>query len=538
MAFYQGTEGDDALTGKAPDDVFDGKGGDDVIVGNGGIDRVIYTHNFEDYTITYDPATRQYTVMDETPGRDGTDLVRAVEEFSFLDGLKTWGELVPHQGDGVVLRGDATGNFLEGGTGLDKLFGNDGNDGLDGKGADDSLNGGNGNDILVPGGGDDVVEGGAGDLDRVIFPHNFDDYTISYDPGTHQYTVMDETPDRDGTDLVRGVEEFSFLDGMRTWGEVVPHQGDGVVRRGDATDNFLEGGTGLDKLYGNDGHDGLDAKGGDDYLSGGNGTDILVPGGGDDVVEGGGGDLDRVIFPHNFDDYTISYDPDTHQYTVMDETPGRDGTDLVRGVEEFSFLDGMRTWGEVVPHQGDGLVLRDDAASNFLQGGTGLDKLYGLDGNDGMEGRGADDFLAGGNGDDMMFGGTGDDTLVGGAGNDTLSGGEGVDQLQGQSGSDTFVFDAPLWGDMDIVADFATAFDTFRLHSAVFSALSPGGLDANAFQSAASTVALTTEARILFDTASGNLYYDSDGMGGVDAVAFATVAGLSGSLTHNDFIVS
>jgi hypothetical protein len=44
---------------------------------------------------------------------------------------------------------------------------------------------------------------------------------------------------------------------------------------------------------------------------------------------------------------------------------------------------------------------------------------------------------------------------------------------------------------------------------------------------------------VLFDTASGNLYYDADGMGGTAAIAFANVnlSALVGSITHADFFI-
>ena len=66
-------------------------------------------------------------------------------------------------------------------------------------------------------------------------------------------------------------------------------------------------------------------------------------------------------------------------------------------------------------------------------GGTGNDKLVGLDGND------------------VFNGGDGVDTIRGGGGNDTLTGGSGVDEMAGGAGDDVFYVDNAL----DIVIEQA-----------------------------------------------------------------------------------
>jgi len=43
--------------------------------------------------------------------------------------------------------------------------------------------------------------------------------------------------------------------------------------------------------------------------------------------------------------------------------------------------------------------------------------------------------------------------------------------------------------------------------------------------------------RILFDAASKSLYYDADGLGGVDAIMFATIDTLKGVIDHTDFLI-
>ena len=70
------------------------------------------------------------------------------------------------------------------------------------------------------------------------------------------------------------------------------------------------------------------------------------------------------------------------------------------------------------------------------------DMLYGGDGDDILFGQGGNDILHGGNDDDMLYGGSGDDTLYGDAGDDYLDGGDGNDLLYGGTGMDILRFDA------------------------------------------------------------------------------------------------
>lgn len=76
---------------------------------------------------------------------------------------------------------------------------------------------------------------------------------------------------------------------------------------------------------------------------------------------------------------------------------------------------------------GEGIVLGDFAAGDFLIG-TSQSEAF--------DGRGGDDEIFAGDGHDRLFGGAGNDTLEGGAGNDTLEGGAGADELIGGMGVD------------------------------------------------------------------------------------------------------
>uniref|UniRef100_UPI00193E7DC2 hypothetical protein n=1 Tax=Acidovorax sp. ST3 TaxID=2219062 RepID=UPI00193E7DC2 len=103
---------------------------------------------------------------------------------------------------------------------------------------------------------------------------------------------------------------------------------------------------------------------------------------------------------------------------------------------------------------------------------------------------------------------------------------------------DTFVFDTALnpGSNVDRIADFSVVDDTIWLDNAVFSALgAPGALDAAAFH--VGTAAHDADDRIIYDTDSGVLSYDTDGSGQGAAVQFAQLSAHL-NLSAADFMVT
>ncbi len=137
----------------------------------------------------------------------------------------------------------------------------------------------------------------------------------------------------------------------------------------------------------------------------------------------------------------------------------------------------------------------------------------------------------------VLNGGGGNDTLSGLAGNDTLNGGTGNDVLTGGAGNDTFIFNsAPGAANVDSISDFSVVHDSIHLDDAVFVGLATGTLAANAFAANATGFAATPSDRIIYETDTGALFFDSDGVGGAARVQFATLTpGLA--LTSSDFFV-
>ena len=151
-------------------------------------------------------------------------------------------------------------------------------------------------------------------------------------------------------------------------------------------------------------------------------------------------------------------------------------------------------------------------------------------------GFGNDTINVNGDGADTVFSGAGDDTIHHfGSGPSVLDGGAGKDILNGGAGKDSFIFStALLRTNVDRVGDFNHAQDTIRLDNAVFTGLSGGALPPSAF--VLGTRATDPEDRIIYNRATGNLYFDADGADGAAAVRFAVIVNKA-ALDASDFFV-
>jgi len=176
---------------------------------------------------------------------------------------------------------------------------------------------------------------------------------------------------------------------------------------------------------------------------------------------------------------------------------------------------------------GSGGGLRPNPGPLFLSGGAGDDRLN--------SGRG-DDLLDGGAGNDRLIANEGNDRLLGGVGNDDLNGGEGNDTLTGGAGNDTFLFStAPSSANQDEITDFIHTSDKLSFSRAVFSGFgSQTLLTAGQFASGAGLIAATTtNQRFLYDSTSGILRFDRDGMGFLPALDVAVLSGSPTLLPSN-----
>jgi Ca2+-binding RTX toxin-like protein len=261
----------------------------------------------------------------------------------------------------------------------------------------------------------------------------------------------------------------------------------------------LIGGNGIDRLFGGVANDTM-------YSAGGN--DILIGGAGADALDGGAG--------FDYASYIYATAGVTARFDRPDINTGEAAGDSYNGVE-----------GLVGSNYNDTLV--GDGAANTLQGQAGNDTLYGQAGNDKLYGQAGNDKLYGQAGDDKLYGQAGNDLLIGGAGNDVLTGAAGLD---------TFFFNAALSAttNVDRITDFTVVDDTIRLENAIFTTLATGTLAAGAFRANTTGLAQDADDRVIYETDTGKLFYDSNGSAAGGSVHFATL-GTGLALTNADFFV-
>jgi Ca2+-binding RTX toxin-like protein len=164
-----------------------------------------------------------------------------------------------------------------------------------------------------------------------------------------------------------------------------------------------------------------------------------------------------------------------------------------------------------------------------------IENLEGSGYGDTLIGNEAANTFIGNAGNDELQGQAGADALMGGSGHDTLAGGTGVDQLTGGTGSDVFRFDAAGAAHADIITDFAVGVDQIQLDTRFFSGLAApiapepgwtgplyGSLASSAFGVGAG--ASTWAQRVIYNSSTGELFYDHDGLGSVAQVKIAQLS--------------
>jgi Ca2+-binding RTX toxin-like protein len=146
------------------------------------------------------------------------------------------------------------------------------------------------------------------------------------------------------------------------------------------------------------------------------------------------------------------------------------------------------------------------------------------------------DRLVGSSTDDIIFGNGGNDTIFGGAGNDIIFGGAGVDLLYGGAGNDTFGFNSPTDG-FDKINDFIVSEDRLTFCRCCFGDDTAFGSDPlgtlNAARFGIGTAATTASQRFVYNSQSGILFFDADGIGGASQVRIAQFVGTP-NLTSNN----
>ncbi|MGJ4999091.1 S8 family serine peptidase [Bradyrhizobium sp. HKCCYLS3077] len=231
----------------------------------------------------------------------------------------------------------------------------------------------------------------------------------------------------------------------------------------------------------------------------------------------GGNDLDSDVY-HYTNEILTTLAKDGSRQTLSDDGGSAD------------WLDMAAMSGNLVISLAEGATSTvNGAAFLTLAGGTEIENAVTGDGNDDIAGNALDN---------RLYGMRGGDTLSGGEGSDTLSGGAGNDILEGDEGADHFLFDRALNAatNLDIILDFAHHVDTIWLDSSIFAGLNLGTLDADVFY-VIGQGAETAADRIIYDAATGALFFDADGSGSSAAVQFALLAQTPADLSFDDIVV-
>lgn len=278
---------------------------------------------------------------------------------------------------------------------------------------------------------------------------------------------------------------------------------------GGAGNDSIVGNQTANELWGNAGNDSLNGLSGSDALFGGLGSDTLYGSGGNDSLFGeaghdsvnGGAGSDQMYGGEGNDTYVVDKLGD-----VVSEF-GTGGIDTVRSTIAFN-LGNI----EVVKGSIENLVLLGSAnisgTANSLR--------------------------------NTLVGNSGNNALNGGKGNDIVAGLLGNDSLIGASGYDTFVFNTALdeATNVDTVIDFSVPSDTIRLENSIFTAITGvGTLTAAQFVKNTFGAAVDLAERIVYETDTGMLFYDSDGSGAGDSIHFATLANKAAVAAADFFIV-
>jgi Ca2+-binding RTX toxin-like protein len=490
-----GSAHNDILVGNAEDNSLLGRGGDDTLWGGAGADEL--DGSTGDDTATYiESGTGVDVNLLAGTGSGGTaqgDTLNNVENVI--------GSLFDDD-----LTGDDGRNLLQGGIGVDELAGHGGND---------TLEGGIGDDWLVGGVGADTLAGGSG-FDFASYGDSTAGVTIDLAAGT-------ASGGEAAGDTLSSIEHLAGSD-----------YADALT--GDAGDNILKGFGGADTLIGGLGADIMVGWSDDDTY--------VVDNALDEVFENDGDGSDTVLTSVS---YVLAAGADIEVFRTTDdagtaaidltgsafdnEITGNDGANVITGGGGADHLFGRNgndtyvvddTADSITEAGGQGIDTVQTSGSYVLTAGADVETLETTDDN----GVGAIDLTGNANGN-IVRGNNGTNVIAGGNGNDTLT---------GLGGADSFLFDTPLDAavNIDVITDFDVADDTILLDDAIFSSLGLGTISSDEFVIGA--VALDANDLIIYNDATGALYYDSDGVGGTAAIQFAELMpGLA--LTSLDFLV-
>jgi Ca2+-binding RTX toxin-like protein len=518
----------EGVAGSNFNDIFIGGAGNDIFYGNGGNDSFTSSAGSD--------------LMDGGAGFDSVSYAGSASAISInLDtGVASGGDAAGDVLIGIeAITGSSVGDSLIGTAGSQSLYGGGGSDMLDGGAGDDYLNGGDGNDIIVAGAGNDSIDGG-NDVDVLVLGGSWSEYTISYNSGSQIYTLFyGGLGASSGIDTVSRVETFQFADGTLTAFDSINDAPNAISwTSGGAINENSANGTVVGVLLATDPdtldnlrYSLLDSAGGRFALNAAtrtitvansslldyevNASHVIIL----QVTDAKGlvsnlnltvnvNDLPGVTLTSTVANETLTgtAENDVFRYSGEsgnDSIIGGAGTDKVLGFgasTNFHVTSGLGNLSSIEEINGGGSAFHilgstGNDTLNFSAGPTliGVTDIHGGDGNDSITGTGNAD---------KIYGDIGDDTLFGGGGNDVLMGGSGADSYAGDGGYDTVSYAESTAFNLNI--------DTFT------------GSTADASGDSFNSIEAIIGSAFNDQFTVGAQFYDINGGGGVDTVAFNT----------------
>jgi Ca2+-binding RTX toxin-like protein len=472
----------------------------------------------------------------------------------------TWadGSATGNNTDGSAIRFqivDPRDGVIVGTGGDDTLYGHDGAaDEFNGGNGNDTMHGLRGNDTFYAGKGNDTAVGGLGD--DVMF-------------GADGNDVLNGGA---GVDLMDGGlgDDLFFVDSSTD--TVIERAGEGANDQISTSASYTLGAAvAVEFLLATSGTSALN-------LTGNGFSQRIVGNQGANVLADGGGAADQLSGLGGNDTYLV----DASGTTIEENSEGGNDTvvtsvtfALGAGVSVETITTNVTSGTASINLTGNALrqtIIGNNGANVFHDGGVGAnDTLQGFGGNDtyrvfnfspwireSAKGGTADRVLAAvdfrlspdtyveiittngsiGTAAIDLTGNKVAQSITGNAGSNILDGQGGNDTLTGLGGKDFFAFSSSLGpSNVDTITDFNVADDTIQLENAVFTALATTGtLAASAFRINTTGLAESASDRIIYETDTGELYYDHNGSAVGGGVLFAKLdPGLS--LTNADFVV-
>lgn len=412
VAVAQGVDIENAIGGSSNDTIIgnnlvnnlQGNAGDDVLIGGLGAD--ILSGGFGSDTASY--------------------------EFS-TTGLYVF------MGDAANWTGEAAGDSFDS---IENITGSNFDDILGGNGLANVLKGGGGNDILYGGGGADVLDGGAG-INTASYSTASSGIVIDFGVSSSSWTG-----DAQG-DVLLNIQNYigtNFND---------------VIIINSVINNYITINGGL-------GNDILKTSLGDDTLIGGLGADVMDGGNGNDTASYAG--ASSGIYLAFGDNGNWSGEAQGDSLANIENVIGTNFRDIILLDDNANIINGGGGVDDLYGMGGDDKLI-GGAGADYINGGTGNNTasyetansgVYVVIGDGGnwtgdaqgdvlvniqnLIGSNYNDVLLLDNNNNILNGGAGNDKLYGLGGDDRLIGGAGADYIDGGTGTNTASYESALGG--------------------------------------------------------------------------------------------